>query len=76
MQAVDLQFSNKLNYGCSQFPGVPLKLQAEGLQFSNNLNYGCPQFPEVPLKIAGQQFSGELLDLGAAIIWVIGKLPA
>ena len=61
-------FSNKWNYGCPQFPGVPLKIVwVKPLQLSHNPNYGCPQFPGVPMKIAGakpQQFShnNKLMD--------------
>ena len=41
-QAVGLLFSNNSNYGCPQFPRVPLKIAgAKPLQFSHNPNYGC-----------------------------------
>ena len=69
MQAVGLQFSNNLNYGCPYFLGVSLKITgASPLQFSMELQeIACIHKLIIMKKIAGAsplQFSGELLETG------------
>ena len=49
-------FSNKWNYGCPQFPGVPLKIAgAKPLQFSHNKKLmDVPNFQEFHWKLQGR----------------------